>query len=85
MDPRENIISSSSSVVVCIFIAAGTCLPSCGLAVDVISDSTIPAFRRHVAYEIHGDDACTYPSTLMLSTIVYLLKNFEKLIIVSLP
>jgi hypothetical protein len=76
MDPRENIVSSSSYVV-CIFIAAGTCLPSCGLAVDVISGSTILAFRGHVAYEIHGNDACTYP-TLMPSTIVYLLKNFEK-------
>jgi hypothetical protein len=35
-------------MVACVFFAAGTCLPSRCLAVDVSSGSTIPAFRRHV-------------------------------------
>jgi hypothetical protein len=38
----------SYSIVTCVFVAAGTCLPSRFLAMDVSSDITIPAFRRHV-------------------------------------
>jgi hypothetical protein len=36
------------SGVACVFVAAGVCLPSTCLAVDVSSDFTIPAFGRHV-------------------------------------
>jgi hypothetical protein len=39
---------NNSSIVACIFVAAGTCLPSRCLAMNVYSGSTIPAFRRHV-------------------------------------
>jgi hypothetical protein len=46
--PTENTISKNSSIVACVFVATGTCLTSCCLAMDVSSDSTIPAFRRHV-------------------------------------
>jgi hypothetical protein len=38
----------SSSVVVCLFISGGTCLPSLCLTMNVYSGSAIPAFRRHV-------------------------------------
>jgi hypothetical protein len=37
-----------SSVVACIFISAGTGLPSRCLAMNFYSGSAIPAFRRHV-------------------------------------
>jgi hypothetical protein len=36
------------SVVFCVFVAAGTCLPSRCPTRNVSSSSTIPAFRRHV-------------------------------------
>jgi hypothetical protein len=37
-----------SSIVACVFVAAGMCLSSLCLAMDVCSGSTIPAFRHHV-------------------------------------
>jgi hypothetical protein len=40
--------NGSSSIVVCVFISAGTWLPSFCLAMNVYSSSAIPAFRRHV-------------------------------------
>jgi hypothetical protein len=40
--------NGSSSIVACVFISAGTCLPSRCLAMIVYSGSAIPAFRRHV-------------------------------------
>jgi hypothetical protein len=40
--------NGSYLIVACVFIAAGMCLPSCCLAMDVTSDFTIPAFGRHV-------------------------------------
>jgi hypothetical protein len=40
--------SGSSSIVTCVFVAAGMFLPSRCLAMNVCSFSTIPAFRRHV-------------------------------------
>jgi hypothetical protein len=40
--------NGSYSIVVCVFFAAGMCLLSSCLAVDVSSDFTIPAFGRHV-------------------------------------
>jgi hypothetical protein len=46
MDCIENTASNSSSVVVCVFVAAGTCLQDRWLAADVSSCSIIPAFRR---------------------------------------
>jgi hypothetical protein len=41
-------INGSSSIVSCVFVAAGMSLPSRYLEMDVCSGSTIPAFRRHV-------------------------------------
>jgi hypothetical protein len=45
--PTENTVSNNSSIVACIYVAAGTCVPSRRLLVDVSSGSTIPNFRRH--------------------------------------
>jgi hypothetical protein len=36
------------SIVVFMFVSAGTYLPSCCLAINVYSGSVIPVFRRHV-------------------------------------
>jgi hypothetical protein len=38
----------SYSIVVCVFVDAGMCLPSHCLPMDVSSDFTIPAFERRV-------------------------------------
>jgi hypothetical protein len=40
--------NGSHSVVVCMFVAAGICLPNHCLAINVSSDFTIPAFGRDV-------------------------------------
>jgi hypothetical protein len=48
MDRIDSTASNSSCIVVCIFVAMETCLPSCFLSVDVSSGSTVSAFRRHV-------------------------------------
>jgi hypothetical protein len=40
--------NGSCSIVACVFVATGICLPSRCLAMDVSSGPTIPAFRRHV-------------------------------------
>jgi hypothetical protein len=48
-DPTENtVFIVTASIVACIFVAAGTCLTSCCLTINVYSGSTIPAFRRRV-------------------------------------
>jgi hypothetical protein len=39
--------NGSYSIVACVFVAAGKCLPSICLAIDVSSDYTIPAFWHH--------------------------------------
>jgi hypothetical protein len=46
--PRASHRNSSSSIVMCIFISAETCLPSRCLAMNIYTGSAIPAFRRHV-------------------------------------
>jgi hypothetical protein len=46
--PFPSLELSNISIVACLFVAAGTCLPRRCLATNVYSDSTIPAFRRHV-------------------------------------
>jgi hypothetical protein len=48
MNHIQNIISNSSSIVVFVFNAAGTCLLSCCLATDIFSCSTILTFEYHV-------------------------------------
>jgi hypothetical protein len=40
--------NGSYSIVVCVLVAVGTCLPSCCLEMNVFSDFTIPAFGRYV-------------------------------------
>jgi hypothetical protein len=40
--------NGSYSIVACVFLAAGMCLPTRCLAMDVYSDFTVPAFGRHV-------------------------------------
>jgi hypothetical protein len=44
-------------IVACVFVAAGMCLPSSYLTMDVSSDFTIPAFGRHVT--VGSKDAVT--------------------------
>jgi hypothetical protein len=44
--------NGSYSIVASVFIAAGMCLPSCCLAMNVYSDFIIPAFGRHVTIRI---------------------------------
>jgi hypothetical protein len=46
--------NGSYSVVACVFIAAGMCLPSHCLAMNVCSDFTILAFRGYVTVYIQG-------------------------------
>jgi hypothetical protein len=45
--------NGSYSIVACAFVAAGMCLPSRCLAMNVCSDFTIPALRRHVTLVSH--------------------------------
>jgi hypothetical protein len=40
--------NESYLIVDCVFVAAGMCLPSRYLAMNVYPDFTIPAFGRHV-------------------------------------
>jgi hypothetical protein len=40
--------NGNSSIVVCVFISAGICLPSRCLAMNVYTSSALPAFRCHV-------------------------------------
>lgn len=51
-DPTEDtvyiVISQQYLIVACLFVTEGTCLPSRLLAMNVYSDSDIPAFRRLV-------------------------------------
>jgi hypothetical protein len=44
----ENTAFNSSSIVACVLIAAGTCLPSRCLVTAVSSGSTIPPFSRYI-------------------------------------
>jgi hypothetical protein len=50
----ENIVPNNSSIVSCVSLAAETCLVGPFLAMDVSSDSTIPAFRRYVIMYFYG-------------------------------
>jgi hypothetical protein len=40
--------NGSYSIVACVFVAAGMCLPSRCLAINIYSDFTMPAFEGHV-------------------------------------
>jgi hypothetical protein len=42
--------ASSSSVVACVFVAAGTCFPSRCLGTPIYSGSTFPACRHNVTF-----------------------------------
>jgi hypothetical protein len=55
----------SYSIVACVFVAAGMCLPSCCLAMNIYSDFTIPAFGRHVTIFKYTTDF-TVPTILCL-------------------
>jgi hypothetical protein len=46
--PFPSLQPKDTSIVVYIFVAAGTCLPSRCLTINVHSGFAIPAFRRHV-------------------------------------
>jgi hypothetical protein len=46
--PTSPLHRNGSSVVACVYVAAGMCLPSRCIAVDVCSDSTLLVFRCHV-------------------------------------
>jgi hypothetical protein len=53
--------NASYSIVACVFVAMGMCLPSSCLAMNVYSDLTIPAFGRHVTI-----GKAAKPATFML-------------------
>jgi hypothetical protein len=53
----------SYSIVACVFVAAGMCLPSRCLAMDVCSEFTIPAFGCHVTLISGLNVGLYYPST----------------------
>jgi hypothetical protein len=42
--------NKNTSIVACLFVAAGTCLPRRCLVMNVYSDFTIPTFGRHIVY-----------------------------------
>jgi hypothetical protein len=46
--PAENTVSNSSSIVACVSVAAGSCLPNRSLAAAVYSGSTILTLRWHI-------------------------------------
>jgi hypothetical protein len=52
------------SIVACVFVAAGMCLPSRCLAMKVYSDFAIPAFGRHVTIVINNI-ICKHPVALI--------------------
>jgi hypothetical protein len=58
--------NGSHSIVACIFIVAGMCLPSHCLTMNVYSHFTIPAFGRHVKYE---SEAMPNSEMLMYETV----------------
>jgi hypothetical protein len=45
---QKKTFPNNSSIIACVFVAAGTCLPGCCLTMNVSSGFTISAFRRHV-------------------------------------
>jgi hypothetical protein len=45
--------NGSYSIVACILVGAGMCLPSHCLVMNVYSDLTVPAFGRHVTILSH--------------------------------
>jgi hypothetical protein len=49
---QKTAFPNNPSIVACVFVAAGTCLPRHCLAIDVHSGSTIPAFRRHARIRV---------------------------------
>jgi hypothetical protein len=52
------------SVVACVFVAAGMCLPSRCLTMNIYSHFTIPAFGRHVTiWRQHVPPKRRYPPT----------------------
>jgi hypothetical protein len=71
-------LPNSASIAACVFVAAGTCLPSRCLAMDVYSCSIIPAFRRHMTIYMGGgkggqcssDSSIAYFSVLSYSAFI---------------
>jgi hypothetical protein len=49
-------LETGSSIVACLFVSEGICLPSRCLAIDVSSGSMIPAFGRHVTIRVQKLD-----------------------------
>jgi hypothetical protein len=70
-----------TTIVACVFIFDGTCLPSRCLAINVYSGSAIPAFRRHVTLlyyytnevcnMVYRNHSCLQPCTQMAVTGLY--------------
>jgi hypothetical protein len=49
--PFPSLYLNYTSIVIYIFVSAGTCLPSYSIAVNIYSGFTIPAFRQHVTID----------------------------------
>jgi hypothetical protein len=50
---RRRVCNGSYSIVACVFVAAGMCLPSRCLTMNIYSDFITPVFRRHVTISSH--------------------------------
>jgi hypothetical protein len=59
-------INGIYSIVACVFVSAGMCLPSSCLVMDVSSDFTIPAFGRHDTIWI----TCAYCLHILYTTVI---------------
>jgi hypothetical protein len=72
-------MSSSLSIVVCIFVAVGTRLPSRCLVTTVASDSNIPTFRHPVTFNLKVTGCgVLYPVQIIANT-QYVVKSSRQL------
>jgi hypothetical protein len=64
--------NGSYSIVGCIFVAAGMCLPSRCLVTNVYSNVTIPAFGRHVTIYGHIKISASYEKVKIIIILQFL-------------
>jgi hypothetical protein len=65
--PTQSTVSRGSSIIVCVSVAAGACIPSRCLAITAYSGSARPAFRRHdTVYFVCWPQQCKFFQAVML-------------------
>jgi hypothetical protein len=70
MDRIGNTASNSSSIIACVSVAAGTCLPSCRLATAIFCCSTIQGFQllcHNILFSINANSHAFKMRTRALS------------------